>query len=348
MKRLPAIDVARGLAVVLMVMHHVVDAWTWQADREGGLWKALRHLGGMPAPGFLVLAGLSAALLAVRARDKGVAIAVRALEAVRRGLYVLGIAFAFRVFAFLTGLNHLSAWRGLFRVDVLNCMGVALALTGGLGALARTRTASIAAGLSIFVGFVVPAPWLYGHEPGFGPDLLANYVSGVGDLVLFPAFPWFGFVGAGWALGEAIAAASSSSKLPAALVAGGSALFVVPWLVDAYVPVTVFPTHNWWRASATYVVMRVGIQCVLLGLAFSWRSLEHTRVGSALVLLGQHSLVIYVAHLELAYGILVKPLFHAVPVWASLLGTTALVVISVWVASRLEARERPAPRPAVA
>lgn len=60
--RLPFIDWVRGFAVLVMVLWHTVDAWLDPALREGPNWGALRFLGGLAAPSFLFLAGLSAAL----------------------------------------------------------------------------------------------------------------------------------------------------------------------------------------------------------------------------------------------------------------------------------------------
>jgi len=347
MKRLPAIDLVRGLAVVLMVMHHVVDAWTRAPDREGTLWKALRHLGGVPAPGFLVLAGLSAALLAARAREKGVPTSIRAAEAVRRGLYVFGIAFAFRLFVFVGGLNRWSEWRGIFRVDVLNCMGLALVLVGGLGALAGSRRSSIVVGVSVFVAFVAPAPWIYGRELGWDATFVANYVAGAGPLVLFPAFPWIGFVGAGWVLGEVTWSASADEAprgFATTLLFGGLMAVAVPVSIDALLSWSPFPPHNWWRASPAYVVVRIGIQMTLLGLALRWTAPEASPAGRLLLLFGRHSLFVYVFHLELAYGLLVKPLERDASLTAALLGTVAILTLFAYGCAWLERREGARPR----
>src|SRR3954468_14801875 len=101
MKRLSSIDGLRGLVVVLMVMHHSLDAWVREPERHGLLWKSLRHIGGLPAPGFLLLAGRSAALGASKERRRGLAGGARAVIGIRRGLYVLGIAFSMRLVMFM-------------------------------------------------------------------------------------------------------------------------------------------------------------------------------------------------------------------------------------------------------
>src|SRR5690349_12155312 len=132
MSRIPALDVLRGLAVVLMVMHHCIDSFVADPNRTGMLYRGLRHVGGVPAPAFMLLAGLSAALVLSRERAKGVAAGTRVWSGVKRGLYVLGIAYAFRVFAFVVGGNSLASWEMIFRVDVLNCMGASLVIVAAV------------------------------------------------------------------------------------------------------------------------------------------------------------------------------------------------------------------------
>jgi uncharacterized membrane protein len=62
--RLPFIDWVRGFAVVAMVLWHTGDAWLSPGLRDGQGWMFLRFVGGLAAPGFLLLAGVGAGLSA--------------------------------------------------------------------------------------------------------------------------------------------------------------------------------------------------------------------------------------------------------------------------------------------
>lgn len=64
MSRLPFIDWVRGVAVVAMVVWHTADGWLLPGLRAGEGWAFLRFFGGLAAPSFLFLAGMSAALSA--------------------------------------------------------------------------------------------------------------------------------------------------------------------------------------------------------------------------------------------------------------------------------------------
>lgn len=61
-ERLDLVDAQRGLAVVLMIWMHTADAWLEPSLKHGRGWDAVRSIGGLAAPTFLLLVGLSLAL----------------------------------------------------------------------------------------------------------------------------------------------------------------------------------------------------------------------------------------------------------------------------------------------
>ena len=88
------IDWARGIAVLLMIEAHTLDAWTRASDRTSTAFAVARILGGFAAPLFLWLAGVAVVLSASRAagREGGRAAAVEAI--CRRGLEIFVLAFS--------------------------------------------------------------------------------------------------------------------------------------------------------------------------------------------------------------------------------------------------------------
>ena len=117
------IDWARGLAVVIMIEAHAIDAWTRVADRKTALFGHLTILGGFAAPLFLCLAGTGVALSAARTLARSGRRATAVEVVCRRGLEIFILAFLFRLQAFIvTPGSHPVT---LFRVDVLNVMGPA-------------------------------------------------------------------------------------------------------------------------------------------------------------------------------------------------------------------------------
>jgi hypothetical protein len=64
------IDWARGIAVLLMIEAHTMDAWTRPADKSSIVYSVTRDLGGFAAPLFLWLAGVGVALAASRTAER--------------------------------------------------------------------------------------------------------------------------------------------------------------------------------------------------------------------------------------------------------------------------------------
>ncbi|HEX4355393.1 MAG TPA: heparan-alpha-glucosaminide N-acetyltransferase domain-containing protein [Polyangiales bacterium] len=69
-KRLAFIDSLRGLAVVFMVPLHTSHGWVRPTARHGDLWNASQFFGGLAAPIFLTLTGVSLGLQWANAQDR--------------------------------------------------------------------------------------------------------------------------------------------------------------------------------------------------------------------------------------------------------------------------------------
>src|SRR5689334_25285150 len=94
--RLAYVDWARGIAVLLMIEAHTVDAWTRLAARNTIGFRNATVLGGFAAPLFLWLAGLGVALAAARTEQRHGRTAA-AEAACRRGLEIFLLGFLFRL-----------------------------------------------------------------------------------------------------------------------------------------------------------------------------------------------------------------------------------------------------------
>src|SRR5512134_1811164 len=114
------LDLLRGLAVLIMIEAHVLDSWTRFPDRQTRQFAYAMILGGFGAPLFLFLAGVAVPLSAgSKLRRTGDAHAA-SRAVVRRGLEVFGLAFLFRIQAWVLGW---SSPRLILKVDILNIMG---------------------------------------------------------------------------------------------------------------------------------------------------------------------------------------------------------------------------------
>ncbi len=121
-----------------MIEVHILDAWLVQGGRAGNerTYDVLMFLGGLAAPGFLYMAGLSQALADEAHARKGLDPVARRRAAMGRGLWLLGVAYLVRLFSFVVG--GAVAWGQGFPyvlgVDVLSVAGFGMTLAVKLGA----------------------------------------------------------------------------------------------------------------------------------------------------------------------------------------------------------------------
>jgi uncharacterized membrane protein len=316
-RRLPYIDWARGLAVLLMIHGHVLDAWTRDADRSTPAFGYLTIMGGFAAPAFLWLAGLSLILAADQKRANGAGRLDITEAVVKRGLEVFVLAFLFRLQAFV--ISPGGSPLKLFRVDILNIMGLGIVVAGLVWGLARTRRqafgiyALLAAGAAMGTPVLRTAEWV-----AWIPTWPSWYIRPMGEHTTFTGFPWWGFVFAGGAAGIAVAWArerSLTSRVMGAFAAAG-ALLVVLGFYTASLP-TIYASSSFWTSSPTYFAIRLGVVVLALAVSYAVSTLALPRGVplDALARLGQSSLFVYWIHVELVYGTLAAGLRHRLPLW---------------------------------
>jgi len=112
-----------------MFQTHCYDAWLGGAARDSqfAMWS---HLGGtFPAPLFLFLAGISVAIIADKLLQKGVPARQIGKKVITRGAEILGLGVLFRLQEYAISWGW-APWSDLFRVDVLNTIGVSIILMG--------------------------------------------------------------------------------------------------------------------------------------------------------------------------------------------------------------------------
>src|SRR5205814_9742309 len=121
----------------------------------------------------------------------------------RRGIVVLGYAFAFRIVMLASG--GFGRWADLLRVDVLNCIAVSLVLVALALGMPTERSRLLACGaLAAAVALATPIAWDGGWWRGW-PVPLAGYATGRVRDALFPIFPWSAYAAAGAACGLIVA-----------------------------------------------------------------------------------------------------------------------------------------------
>jgi uncharacterized membrane protein len=340
--RRPYIDWLRGVAVVVMIHAHVIDAWTRPADKTLPIYEWVLRFNGMGAPLFLFLAGVAVALAgSAGVRKHGdVARASRAVQ--RRGWEIFGLAFLFRVQAWL--LSPGATLYGILKVDILNIMGPSIALAAWLWGRSTRDPGRLLLFTAATLAVVVATPWVR-HAPAIAgwPAPLALYFQPAPGRFAF--FPWTALLLAGGAVGTFLCQATTAeaeSRLVGWLAAAGALLFALSTLTAQF-PAVFGPTE-YWTTSASFLGARVGLMSVGLGVAYLWVAWRRPHADSSPMLqFGHTSLFVYWIHVELAYGVIASPLKGNLPLpfaWtAFVLFTWLMLIVSRW-KDRVAARWR--------
>jgi uncharacterized membrane protein len=325
--RLAYIDWLRGLACVLMFQTHCYDAWLGGPSRNSkfAMWSQLG--GTFPAPLFLFLAGISFAILTDKLRQKGLSANFIVKKTIRRGAEILGLGLLFRVQEFAISLGW-APWSDLFRVDILNTIGVSMilmglmcwavaALTNDFGRAAvpsppapqRIRTTAAALLTAAAMSAIAPLLWTT-WRPRFLPWELETYINGVHNLDqpqawLFPIFPWTAFAFAGLAFGFILMSQRGHQldwRLFALAAMAGLMLIYSAKFLDSR-SVQIYPVFDFWHTSPEFYMIRLGLLLLFVTVAYAWCRWGFGPKGfSPLIQLGNTSLLVYWVHIELVYG----------------------------------------------
>jgi uncharacterized membrane protein len=332
------IDWLRGVAVLVMILWHSIDAWTRLDDRASFSFAVVTFLAGWAAPLFLFLAGVSLPFAGASRMARGVdrRAASRALQ--RRGWEIFLIAHLFRFQSFV--LNPAASWNSLLKPDILNILGLGLVLAAVAWGHAQSRR-------DLLVWLVVPAvsvaailtplapTWWW---PSLLPSRLEGYIRIVNNNAVFALFPGVAYLLAGAFFGAlAVAHDEDDTAFHRRTALWGAVLFAAAGgLLFLREPRAV----TFWTAPFSIVAWRVGTMLLLLVFAWRWLAGRRVPVSNPLILFGRTSLFVYWVHVELAYGNISHPLHHALSLRWALVGYAALTAAMLG-AARVWIRHRP-------
>jgi uncharacterized membrane protein len=314
--RLAYIDWMRGLACVLMFQTHCYDAWLGGDARKSKFFMWSQLGGTLPAPLFLFLAGISFALVVDKLRQKNLPARQIARSTIRRGaeIFALGLLFRLQEFTLAWGW---APWTDLFRVDILNTIGLSMILMGLFcgsvlpllsASRARIGLGIGASAVGLTIALLTPLLWT-SWRPRWLPWPLESYIDGVHNLGepqawLFPVFPWTAFAFIGLAVGLFLVSdwAKRNGAAAAVLgVLGGLLIYVAKWL-DAR-PEQLYAVYDFWHTSPNFFLIRVGLLLLILAAVYVWCRWGAGQWGfSPLIQMGQTSLLVYWVHIEFVYG----------------------------------------------
>lgn len=340
--RLGYIDWMRGLACVLMFQTHCYDSWLGGSARNSKFFVWSQLGGTLPAPLFLFLAGISLALVTDKLLAKGLPAKQIAATSFRRGAEIFGLGLLFRLQEFLIAWGW-APWTDLFRVDILNTIGLSMMLMALLcwavlsAGGTRFVLALAAAVTALTISLLTPLMWTT-WRPDWLPWPIESYVNGVHNLHqpqpwLFPIFPWTGFAFMGLAVGFFLlsdwAKGEGATTFALAGAIGVALIYVARWF--DHQPRALYAVYDFWHTSPNFFLIRVGLLLLTLAAAYLWCRWGPGGWGfSPLIQMGQTSLLVYWVHLEFVYG-----RFSILPKRAQDIGTASLGLLAIFLAMLL-------------
>jgi uncharacterized membrane protein len=307
--RVVFVDGLRLLAALQMVQGHSLDALLAAELRHGSTFRAWTFARGLTSPAFLVTTGLSFAL----ATAPGAGLVTGRVRRLKRAAQLVLLGYLMRApLGVLFGDDVQAALRNAVLVDVLQCIGVCLALLelGCARIESRAGRAWLGAALGTLCFALGPASEQVLPQGAWLP--LLNYLSASAGS-LFPLLPWAGFVFWGLTLGQAVLAwseqeeavsapplAASSLRgrlrlgLGARLVSAGALACVASAALFALLP----PAPA--RVSAAHALLKLGLVVMVAGVIAGW--LRGKMLPPRLRQLSSETLFLYVSHVVLLYA----------------------------------------------
>lgn len=327
-----------------MIQCHAFNSFVRMDVRDGGPYILSQFVGGMAAPLFLFMAGMTLAFQMDSLERREARAAWRCLISLRRAGYIMAIALAFRASNWLGSFPN-GSMAELLKVDILNCMAVAMAAMAPVAALSASNRARAALGAAIAIAALSP---IMANLPWDGaPALLREYLVPIPGRGRFPFFPCASYLPFGLAAGALVkntGAERIERLMQWSLMIGVGAGFISQYFSN--LPLSIYPKSNFWTDSPALIFIRTGVILATMAGAYLWTQYGARPVWSWVQTLGKTSLMVYWVHVVLVYGAWAKPIKRTMSIPQTALATAALIALMVllsvvklrWTAKRAERR----------
>ena len=294
--RVLALDWLRGLGVLIMLQGHLFNSFARADLHNHPIYVLSQFIGGMPAPIFLFLVGVTLAFRLDRADRQGLPPAARMRSALARAAFLAAIAFAFRLQLWLFAWGN--PWTEIVRVDILNCMAFGVAVLSPVALLTPRRRIMGCAAAGLAIAACAP---LVSMPDGPGMAwLLRNYI--VANKTYFSFFPDAAYIAFGVSFGAILGTAAPDRDRIMQWAACLGLAAVVTAHYFSTLTFSIYPNSDFWLNSPGLIFIRCGIVLVLAASGFVWTAQQQPEKLGLMRRLGTNSLLIYWVHVELVYG----------------------------------------------
>ncbi len=296
--RLAFIDWTRGLAAVIMLQGHTFNSFLRTDLRGQGPYMLSQFVGGLPPAMFLFLTGITFAFLMDSQDRQGVSTGKRIWAAVKRSRYLFILAFLFRIQLYVFGYPTSPASE-LLKVDILNCMGLAMLVFAPMAAFTTRERIRLCTILGLLVAALSPVLTMIDGS-GLQPTLRAYVFP---DLNSFGFFPWASFLAFGMVTGSVLRCVKADELQRTMLWMMSIGLGVSLLALHlSNLPYSVYPKVDFWLNSPALIMIKLGVVLCIMALAYLWVNLASAQKWSLMRQLGTTSLLVYWVHIELVYG----------------------------------------------
>jgi uncharacterized membrane protein len=302
-RRVPAIDVVRGVVMVLMTLDHasaMFNAGRLRTDsaamvHPGDVLDPLQFIARwathLCAPTFLFLAGTSLALGVARRQREGVPSALVDRDMLARGALLIGLEACWMCWVW--------RWGSPVPFGVLFAIGASMIAMIVVRRLPGTLIGVLA--LALIGGGEALGQLL---DPG-SPFAAATLTGGPSGSIyfLYPFLRWTAFMMLGWAIGARVDDAAMRSRDWLALAGIAAVTFVLIRGFNGYGNAGLLRADGSWLEwlhvskyppSLSFAALELSIAFVLLAATWRW-----SRPFTPLVVLGQSALFYYLLHVHL-------------------------------------------------
>jgi len=311
--RLRFIDMARAVAILLMLEGHFVDVTLAPEWRIAGnpAYDAWLYLRGMAAPTFFTVTGLIFAYLLSGVRDEDFLKSQRVRRGLLRVLELMFWGYLLQVnLRMLPGWLHGGSHTWFQAFHVLQCIAVGLLCMilvfgllrkAGPGAL---MAVFLTAGLLDFLAAVMLAN-TSGHVPRMAPAWIQNAIKG--PWVNFPIAPWLAFTFYGAAIGVFVRYRSGGKQGgmgASVFLAAGAILSYFGWPLDRFMGGILLDWTGYGTSPRVLPDLfhgRIGEILLVLG-ALTWFENRFRPGASWFQTIGRNTFPVYVGHSILLYG----------------------------------------------
>jgi uncharacterized membrane protein len=298
------IDLLKGLALIIMIEVHVVNALLTPALKDTWWFARLNFINGLVAPSFSFASGLVFVLSLQKGIDKLRMFGKEFWRKVSRigMIFFVGYTLHIPYYSLAKTLKYPTQLNleSLFTVDILQLIatGLIVLLLARILIKSENRFYNFSLIMTIIVLIISPITWRI-EFTNYMPLFFANYFNKM-HASLFPGFPWWAFVFSGAYIAKYYIKAreeKTEKEFAKKLIIYGAAFYLTSVIVQYFLFPVLLGTI---RPNPFFFFERFGI--ILFALGSFWFYLQSKENYKSLILdVSRESLLIYWVHLQLIY-----------------------------------------------